>query len=119
MASQSSREYRWSQRQQQAVEKKKALLETLSLTLSEFDKGVVDPGKFGSVLERLQLFLEAEEPEPGEFLHGYRYGIGGLLANTVAQWLYVIAVSTCVGISPWVHACVQGSRHRLSMGSPR
>ena len=44
---------------------KAALLETLALTLSDFDKGVVAHAKFGAILERLQLLLE-EELEHGE-----------------------------------------------------
>lgn len=54
-------------RVQKTTENKAALLETLALTLSDFDKGVVDPAKFGAILERLQLLLEAEEPEQGEY----------------------------------------------------
>ena len=48
------------------VDRKTALLETLSLTLESYDKGVIEPVQFGALLERLQLFLEAEQPENGE-----------------------------------------------------
>ena len=56
------------------VDRKTALLETLSLTLESYDKGVIEPVQFGALLERLQLFLEAEQPENGE---GHRHVIRG------------------------------------------
>ncbi len=39
---------------------KSALLEVLSSAIERYDKGTIDQALFGQVLERLQLFLEAE-----------------------------------------------------------
>ena len=42
---------------------RQALLETLALTVEQYDKGTLEPQLFGLILEKLQSYLEAEEQE--------------------------------------------------------
>ena len=91
-----------------SVEKnRQALLETLALTVEQYDRGTLEPQVFGLILEKLQSYLEAEEQErskadsgkPQGSLHGCDYTVALRLhcCESARRFPPPLPVFRCIG----------------------